>query len=485
MKINRSLGGSVIILILIFTSLYTIVNIVTDIHRPSCYRFLWLLPLSFLFVSIYFIARWYNLLFSSITGTIVVFTYFARMVIAPLFMSMGNYEAVMDDIVYDLNANFAILLMVYETLVIFLVLIAFIQKSGMLSDMMEYPEEGILTESVSKPSGPLWGIIAGMGTFIIGLIILDNTIWKANFLLLVDINQTYHAYSSSDTGIGTLSMYVELMNSMYKLIQVILPPMLLYYVARRKNNPLKYSIAFLIFLAVVIIATDDRIDAIFAGIAFLFTVRDTFEKNFRHKFKQWMLIIVFAGLFGLSIKSGVISSGTSDADMGNMSKMLVAYFSGVPTVSAGIGMSDTLEGLNLFHIFPDSVSKIPYLTYVVKLLTGITITNSNQLLNYYISGIVGRSFGQILPSIAVGYEYFGFIFAPVLPALFLKLALYFERNIKMQNDIVRRNLYYWITICVASSPIISSVLLITAKISWFAIAMIMMAVLKKRKEKYL
>ena len=141
--------------------------------------------------------------------------------------------------------------------------------------------------------------------------------------------------------------------------------------------------------------------------------------------------------------------------------------------------------LNLFHIFPDSVSKIPYLTYVVKLLTGITITNSNQLLNYYISGIVGRSFGQILPSIAVGYEYFGFIFAPVLPALFLKLALYFERNIKMQNDIVRRNLYYWITICVASSPIISSVLLITAKISWFAIAMIMMAVLKKRKEKYL
>lgn len=259
MKINRSLGGSVIILILIFTSLYTIVNIVTDIQRPSCYRFLWLLPLSFLFVSIYFIARWYNLLFSSITGTIVVFTYFARMVIAPLFMSMGNYEAVMDDIVYDLNANFAILLMVYETLVIFLVLIAFIQKSGMLSDMMEYPEEGILTESVSKPSGPLWGIIAGMGTFIIGLIILDNTIWKANFLLLVDINQTYHAYSSSDTGIGTLSMYVELMNSMYKLIQVILPPMLLYYVARRKNNPLKYSIAFLIFLAVVIIATDDRI----------------------------------------------------------------------------------------------------------------------------------------------------------------------------------------------------------------------------------
>ena len=134
-------------------------------------------------------------------------------------------------------------------------------------------------------------------------------------------------------------------------------------------------------------------------------------------------------------------------------------------------------------IFPDAVSKIPYFTYIVNMISGINIVNSNQLMNSYISGVLGRGYAQIMPSIALGYEYFSFIFAPILIVLFIKLSLYFERNIKAQKNIVRRNLYYWITICVASSPVISSVLLITAKISWFVIAVVMLAFLQRRREK--
>lgn len=483
MERKRSLNSVAVMLALSIISLFTIVYIITDFQRPGYYSLLWLLPLSFLVAAALFVFKWYKLYFSSITGTIAILTYFARMVITPLFMSLGNYESVISESTFSINAPMAIVLMAYETMFVFLLLTIFIQKSNCLSNKMQYPEEGVLLEKTTKPSLALWFIIAGMSTFIVSLIVMDPTIWKANFLLLIDINQTYHALSSANTGIGTLSMYVELMNSMFKLIQVMLPPMLLYYIARRKGNLTKYTTVFALFLLVVIVATDDRIDAIFAGIAFLFTVKDTFGVKFRHRFSRWLLIIFVAGLFGLSIKSGVVTSGSNDADLRNASKMLVAYFSGVPTVAAGIGMAQSLGGINLFRIIPDAVSKVPYFAYAVNLFTGVTITNSNQLLNNYITNIVGRGFGQILPSIAVGYEYVGFVLAPLIPAIFLKLALYFERNIKKQGDIVRRNLYYWITICVASSPVISSVLLITAKLAWFMIAIVIMAFLQKERER--
>ena len=483
MKSNRIRISAVFLFAMIAFSVLSMINILVDAQRPDYYSLLWLLPLSFLLVTVVLLVRYDKLYFSSITGTIAVLIYFVRMVVTPLFMSMGGYASIFDESVYSANAAMAIILMSYETFAVFLLLTAFLQKSRRLSDGMQYPEEEALTDKRTRPSRALWLIIAAMSAFILYLIARDSTIWKANFLLLIDIDQSYHAFSSAETGIGTLSMYVEIMNSLFKLIQVILPPMLLYYIARKsKGKHLKYVVTFALFLMVVIVATDDRIDAIFAGLALLFTVRDTFGAGFRNRFSQWLAIICFAGIFGLAIKSRVVTSGAGGADWQNASKMLTSYFSGVPTVAAGIGMSDSLEGLNLLHIFPDSVSKIPYFAYALNLFTGVSITNSNQLLNDYIRSLAGRGYGQILPSTAIGYEYVGMVLAPLLPALFLKLALYFERNIKMQSDIVRRNLYYWITICVASSPVISSVLLITAKLSWFFIAIVLMWALQKRRD---
>lgn len=470
------------IIFFIFSSIIATGYLLADIQRPSYFTIIWMMPLAFFFITVLFIYRWNNLYFCSITGTIVILIYYARLVITPFVMAIGNYETIISEKIYSSNASYAVFLMVYETFVVFLLLTSFLQKSyGIFSEMV-YPKENEMLEVEHKPGGGLCLVVGLLCIFIIGMIIFDPSIWKANFLLLIDVNQSYYAYSSSETGIGSLSMFVELMNSAFKLVQVMLPPMLLYFIARRKGYIFRNVAAFVIFISVVIVATEDRIDAIFAGIAFLYTIRDAYGKAFKGKFRQWLIIIVAAALLGLAIKSGTVSSGNNGTDFGSASSMLAAYFSGIPTVAAGIGFADSLEGLNIFHIFPDMISKIPYFTYALSLFTGIDITNSNQLFNNYISGALGRGYGQILPSIAVGYEYFGFILAPVLPALFLKLALYFERNIKMQKNIIRRNLYYWITICVAASPVISSVLLITAKLSWFLIAMGIMWVFQRKHE---
>lgn len=483
MENKKTLGSLILILFFLVTSVISCFQILLDTSRPSYYNLLWALPATFFIITITFLFKWHSLYFTSITGFLVVGIYYIRFVVTPFIMSIGEYSSVIGEASFASNASLAIFLMVYEGLTIFLLMTAFIQKSNRIRSEMTDVGGGELLSWTNRPSNALWLIIGLMMLFIIYLIRSDPTIWKANFLLLIDVNHTYHAFSSAATGIGTLSMYVEIMNSMFKLIQVILPPMILYFIAKRnKLQNLKYVIAFALFLLVVVVATEDRIDAIFAGIALLFTVRDAFGVKFKSRFSLWLILIGIAALFGLAIKSGVTSTTGNNSGMRGASIMLCAYFSGVPTVAAGIGMADSLPGLNILHLFPDLVSKIPYFIYVLNMITGVKVVNSNQLFNNYISNTLGRGYAQILPSTAVGYEYVGFLFAPIIVGLFIKLALYFERNIRAQNDIVRRNLYYWITICVASSPVISSILLITAKLAWFYIALIIMAVLHKRRE---
>lgn len=480
---RKKLNSGVLIIFFGMTSLFSLIYILMDTNKPSYYSYLWILPLAYLIVTLIFLSRWSATYLKTITGTIIIIIYYIRLVVTPFIMALGQYSSIIDEEVYRSRANSAIVLMAYEVFLVFLFLTSFIQKMNRIYGKTNIKNDDLLLEYKNRPSRALWVIVGLMVLFIVYLIQSDPTIWKANFLLLIDVNQTYYAFSNADTGIGTLSMYVELMNSVFKLIQVILPPMLLYIVARRNiDRRVKYFIAFILFSFVVVIATEDRIDAIFAGIALLFTIRDVFGTKFRHKFSILLVIIGATALFGLAIKSGVASNEGNGSGLKGLSSMFVAYFSGIPTVAVGMNMADALPGLNFLHVFPDAVSKIPYFTYIISMFTGVNIVNSNQLMNNYIHEVLGRGYAQIMPSIALGYEYVGFFFAPVLVIIFIKLALYFERQIKVQKNIVRRNLYYWITICVASSPVISSVLLITAKISWFMIAMILLVFLQRQRE---
>ena len=128
----------------------------------------------------------------------------------------------------------------------------------------------------------------------------------------------------------------------------------------------------------------------------------------------------------------------------------------------------------------DIVNRVPFFSYAVALFTGITLIDSNQIFNFYIADQVGQNLGQILPTTAIGYEYF-FIFYPVLPCLMIRLACEFEKKANEQTDIVRLNLINWITICVAGSTVVASSLLISAKLFWFTFSWTLLTLFNKRR----
>jgi len=487
MRSNRSINitTGIILLIVLFSSFIVTVLCLIDTQRASGYTLLFLLPLTYSLSSFILIQRKaYNILFHSITGLIVLGVYYIRMVISPLAMYLGSYNSVLGNSLYTSDFSIAIIMVCIEWFVMSFYLPITVSKRLFQNDAIEFSNSEERKNSLreTKPRQLLWLLVIAMSLFVIYVIRKDQTVLRSTFVFLLDTKKEYVALSDLRSGIGTLSMFVELLSASFKILQVLLPPMLLWYVIRSKmNNSIKYLITFVVFCFVSTIGTENRIDAIFAGLALLLTVKAAFGESFRGSFKWWLIGIMVVGIVGLSLKTGVGSNTSYGGgyDFESISSMILAYFSGIPAVAAGINMVHSITGANILHLVPDILNRIPFMGYVLNLLFGISLTDSNQLFNQFISSNWGRNYGQILPTTAVGYEYLFFLF-PVVPCIMVNLATRLEQKAKTQKDIVRTNLFNWITICVAASPVVASSLLMVNKISWFIIIWIILWLFDKR-----
>lgn len=83
-------SSTLIWLTCIFFSLAAVILIVLDINKPAYYNLLYLLPLSFAVLSILFFGLYKHIL-NNISVAVILILFFVRMVISPLFMSLGNY----------------------------------------------------------------------------------------------------------------------------------------------------------------------------------------------------------------------------------------------------------------------------------------------------------------------------------------------------------------------------------------------------------
>lgn len=484
---NRSVSlkpkDLIIFLIVVIITVVAVAVILSDLSNAASngYSLLFIMPLSYLaaFLTVVASGKYYAVK-NSIVGLIVFGIYFARDVLTPLTMPLANYTSVMNTGLARDNNSIAIIMVAIETMIVGVYLPQCISKR--LNNKNDAGEETI-RDNNNKPSQLIWLFVLALVVMILLILRMDASILRSEFLFLLDTNKQYYALSETASGIGTLSMWAEIMEAFFRIVQVLLPPLLIWNIYRfRIPDTIKYILSFIILVAVSVVGTENRIDAIFAGVAVLLSMRKLYGQQFKSHFKLWIVLILFATAFGLSIKSGLVSrDGSRTIDYSGISVMLSAYFSGVHTVAAGISMiSAQRSTLNLLKLIPDALSKIPFFSYALQLVTGITLRNSNQMFNDYIGGILGRIYGQILPTTALGYEYFSLLYF-IYPCLLIRLAVYFENKIEKQKDIVHLNLYYWITICVAGSPVIASGLLVVAKLSWFAVIYVILFLFDRKK----
>lgn len=469
--------------IIFTTSLLATVLCLIGFDRQNGYEILFLMPLVFLFCFLFLASKrqYYYETINSITGAIVLIVYYIRMVITPLALYFGNYQSIIEGI-FNEWYPFAIVMICMECFVVIICLPYLIHKEiYSFNNTNNQPINLVLR--INRPRKQLWIIVLFMVAFMIMVFSMDDSIIRHMFLSLIDTEKEYYALTNSQSGLGTLSMYVELVSACFSILQVILPPMILWYVVYSKMyRGLKYFLSFLIFCVVTVVATENRIYSIFAAMAILITMKNAYGYRFDNQFYKWLVLIFLVCVYGLSIKSGVINNELKEGvDFSNISSMLCAYFSGVPTCAAGFYMINTTPEINILYLPIDIVNRIPFLGYIINLVTGITLRDSNQLFNNFIASYLGRNVGQILPTTSVGYEYY-FLLFPLASYFMIRLACKFESKSKKQTNIVMLNLFHWITICVACSPVVASSLLMTTKISWFFFIYIFLSVFNKNRK---
>lgn len=446
----------------------------TSLEEYDLYQFLWVLPVSY-FIALFVSCMWIRHLSNSITCIVVYLLYYLRMVITPFIMVLGSYQTVIDARLFGGYISPAILLMSYETMIVFLSLAVLYSKVGYAASGLNGYQIDLFYTIDSK----LIGLCCILLLYVMLLVCYDSTVFRATFLSLINVNKEYFALSSEASGFGTISMFVEIMKSVFLVLQVIGPPVILYFILRIQIRLLKYGLAFLLVFFIAIFATEDRINSLLASISLLLTARDALGLKFRRKFKLMLVLFFFVALLGIMIKGGVFSGDASFFVA--ISQTLNAYFGGIPTVATGLRALQVNDSLTILQLIPDWLSKVPYLTYACSLVLGVQVINSSQIFNSYLASFYGKNIGQILPSTIVGLEYFGPLLGPFYIVFFIFLALKFESKIGKQGDLVHRNLFYWITINLAISPVLTSVLLITAKLYWFVIIWLILRTLTKNK----
>lgn len=434
-----------VFIILFLFSCVAAFSIAFDDATPTEYEALFLLPIGFIF-ALFIVFPVIDIVLSRVSTIVVVAVYFLRTVVIPFVMRIGYYNTLVSINRYSSYAFPAIILIVYETIAVFV----FIRlKTRKLA------EEESLIDSKNIRQSNLYSrerkavfilVLVSFVSYVAIMLIRDPSLLRSNFVLLVGTpddwktETNYASIGDSNRG-GTLGILVTLMNQIISFILVFVPALLVRRISKR-SNILKYVFFALIIGFIAIVGTEERFRSIDYSIALIFTIKALDNRKYKKFTNVLILGIIAIAFIGLIQKS---YAGSADYSTKQLSGAFSAYFSSVPGVAAAIPFSDSLGRFNLFRLPTDIITMVPY---VKSLLSKVLPENIGRMYNLFLTG-TSKSMGQIIPSIGLGYVYFGFILAPIIPIITVYFAMNFEAKARASTEIVYKNLFYAAAIMLA------------------------------------
>ena len=118
MKIKKkTISETVIVLVVMSLCILTSSLILVDTHRPNYYDMLWILPFIYMML---FLLVWHQFpaFKYTVSSSIILAIYGARMVIVPMIMYLGNYSTYGESTIYGRYMGLAIMLMCWEFMVV-------------------------------------------------------------------------------------------------------------------------------------------------------------------------------------------------------------------------------------------------------------------------------------------------------------------------------------------------------------------------------
>ncbi len=387
--------------------------LIFDANKPAHYKWLFLLPFSFL-SCVYVFPRLRKESFNNLALTLLVVLFFCRMVVSPAFLFLGRYAVTIEKNIRH-NTTKSVFLMVYELFAVF-GLLEFIlwrkewnavKNKQMLQEVEQSRKQfdenraffllsmivifcGILYASFAAIVPEMFSTLRT----ILDIRDADFTSFEDSFLI------DYYAKNEIDKFAIVCGTYL------IRCLLLLVPAYLIMLFAKKKSI-CTLVLSFLTCLVpLFFIGGAIARSLLYALFLFLFVVYLFEMKRFK--------IVMFCAVTvcGIAVLGYWILRSSDDGIFVDSSKRFSAYFSGVNVVSGVFNLPNGIA--DRFKYFTEDIlGSIPFSGTLFNVQGGASASFFN---------VANASTGQIPPTIAMGYYYFGALLAPLYSLLFAWMA---------------------------------------------------------------
>lgn len=379
------------------------------------YWLMWSLPLTYLLI-LTLINRFSDIKSDEFGYKIIKTMMFIRYVCTPLAIVISDHYSGYGFEPTKSTITFSIILMCYEIIAIGIAILIY-NKKNHIKNIARLNLE-IKAENIFG-----YGIYILFAIFILILSGIDIII-PSNFLIITNEIENIEINNSFSNVIFILR------NSFRVIIGIFL---LNFIKVRNINENTKYYISLISMILIVSLYTStNRWDLLCLPIVAIFILSDLYP-NYKKFTIIIFIIIMLMALTSATIykfwsytSSIVLTDRTILSEIFNIVlSQFQSYFSGPRNVGLAIDMSSELN-VNISWLINDIFGSLPFFSRLFN-----QNIRFNLLYNQYIYS--GDIIAQIIPMIGIGYNVFGFIFAPIV-------TVFFELVILKLNDIHKKSL---------------------------------------------
>lgn len=420
--ITLNIGNIVLMFTFIFISLFTTIILITDFDKPLCYKYIFLLPLSFIIFSLIF-HKLYYIIPNNIGISLILSLLFIRNTISPLFMAYGSYYSSIN-INIDNNSFYAIFLIIYESFFLFFTLYIFAEKgigikTNETNNFKSYNE---LSEN-GQNKYFLLIILVLLILFFCYIISPEfsfsyRSIFHIKDEYFTSIEDSYYVKKYGTTFLKKLCMVVG--NYIMRIMILIVPTALIAIFSKNKSILNKLISFLLCFIPFFFIA-----GAIARSLIYTICLLLLRDSIFSPKYmRKHIVILAICSIIAIILYWTMRAEFNTASTSSNMSVKFSAYFSGVNVVSGVFNLPRDFW-LKLKYFILDFTTTLPFGNTIFGTSNEITVSSFFNLYN--------DSYGQIPPTIGMGYYYFGFVLSPIYSIIFSIIACKFGEKILNYN----------------------------------------------------
>lgn len=430
--------------------------ILSNSASNTVYQYLFLLPLLHGIIMLLFFTK-SRLMLKYPAQKIIYILYFLRNVVTPLLLMKNKYNLGII-ITSKSDVNFSIFLMIYETFMVFLTLS---QSKKIRISMKKRKKKNYFIDRKIIKQKTFNYLLATLTLFTLMLWLVVPELRKS-YGSLFDLTNLIQVANNvvKDDLVTSSRIMVTIGGMLLTFCRIFVSLWLLYKIRIHSDNAKVGILAALIISLIQMCFIGAQLMFAFYILLFvLFTTIKLWPNSKKFMFTFFGTIIFIALIFVMFIKGGFNSLDDFSRSLGGY---LQAYLPGITNVAGTV----RIERIDLFKtIFADIYTMIPFRNTIF----GLQVVNLSDMFNQY-----NHVAGQIMPLIGESYHYFGVLFAPILPVLFVKGAIWANKRMITAKHIFSFGTYTMFMLYFSSMIICKNLILFGSTFTSILLPMIIM-----------